>query len=50
MFIRSWIFKAEISDPHKEFIVEFADDLPPCSHNKAGISPLASVKVWLVVP
>ncbi|XP_021892554.1 uncharacterized protein LOC110810642 [Carica papaya] len=44
MFIRSWIFKAEISDPHKEFIVEFADDLPPCSHNKAGISPLASVK------
>lgn len=36
-FIRSWIFKAEICDPYKEFIVEHVDNLPPYPHGKAGI-------------
>ncbi|KAL5576039.1 hypothetical protein UlMin_017738 [Ulmus minor] len=46
-FIRSWIYKAEISDPYKEFIVEYLDNLLPYQHGKAGISPeipLASVR------
>lgn len=34
-FIRSWIFKAEINDPFKEFIVEYADSLPLDTHVKA---------------
>ncbi|KAL5765353.1 hypothetical protein ACOSP7_015970 [Xanthoceras sorbifolium] len=37
-FIRSWIFKAEINDPYKEFIVEYANNLPPNPHGKAGTS------------
>lgn len=37
-FIRSWIYKAEISDPYREFIIEYADDQPPFTHGKAGIS------------
>ncbi|MED6217760.1 hypothetical protein PIB30_020556 [Stylosanthes scabra] len=37
-FIRSWIFKAEIHDPYKEFIVENMECLPPESHLKAGNS------------
>ncbi|RDX93277.1 Gamma-tubulin complex component 6, partial [Mucuna pruriens] len=52
-FIRSWIFKAEIHDPYKEFIVENMECLPPKSHVKAGNSvdsPLASVKVRDGVP
>nr|KYP45098.1 hypothetical protein KK1_033380 [Cajanus cajan] len=47
-FIRSWIFKAEIHDPYKEFVVENMDQLPPKLHVKAGNSvdfPLANVKV-----
>ncbi|TKY71263.1 microtubule cytoskeleton organization [Spatholobus suberectus] len=52
-FIRSWIFKAEIHDPYKEFIVENIECLSPKSHVKAGNSvdfPLASVKVRDGVP
>ncbi|GAV74870.1 Spc97_Spc98 domain-containing protein [Cephalotus follicularis] len=37
-FIRSWIFKAEINDPYKEFVVEYVDNRPPCSDDKASIS------------
>ncbi|KAE8037663.1 hypothetical protein FH972_010235 [Carpinus fangiana] len=46
-FIRSWIFKAEISDPYKEFIVEHANNQLPNPHGKAGISvdfPLPSIR------
>ncbi|BBH05401.1 Spc97 / Spc98 family of spindle pole body component [Prunus dulcis] len=46
-FIRSWIFKAEISDPYKEFVVEYADSLSPNQHGKADISidfPLATIR------
>uniref|UniRef100_A0A2N9EPG6 Gamma-tubulin complex component n=1 Tax=Fagus sylvatica TaxID=28930 RepID=A0A2N9EPG6_FAGSY len=46
-FIRSWIFKAEISDPYKEFIVEYSNKLPPNQHGNAGISvdiPLPSIR------
>ncbi|XP_057956220.1 uncharacterized protein LOC131149621 [Malania oleifera] len=46
-FIRSWIYKAEINDPHKEFIVEYANNLPHYSYGKAGISfdfPVATVR------
>ncbi|XP_022731919.1 uncharacterized protein LOC111286290 isoform X3 [Durio zibethinus] len=45
-FIRSWIFKAEINDPYKEFVVEYSDTLQHCSFGKAGISidfPMASI-------
>ncbi|CAJ1924372.1 unnamed protein product [Sphenostylis stenocarpa] len=52
-FIRSWIFKAEIHDPYKEFIVENQDCLTSKSHVKSGNSvdfPLASVKVRDGVP
>ncbi|XWS52751.1 hypothetical protein CRYUN_Cryun11dG0099100 [Craigia yunnanensis] len=44
--IRSWIFKAEINDPYKEFIVEYIDTLQRYSFGKAGISfdfPVASI-------
>ncbi|KAJ0013232.1 hypothetical protein Pint_20915 [Pistacia integerrima] len=34
-FIRSWIFKAEINDPFKEFMVEYVDNLPHDTHVKA---------------
>lgn len=37
-FIRTWIFKAEISDPYKEFIVEPVDSQLPNPHGKAGRS------------
>ncbi|XWS73775.1 hypothetical protein CRYUN_Cryun02cG0158200 [Craigia yunnanensis] len=37
-FIRSWIFKAEINDPYKEFVVEYIDTLQHYSFGKAGIS------------
>ncbi|XP_015873298.2 uncharacterized protein LOC107410385 [Ziziphus jujuba] len=46
-FIRSWMFKAELNDPYKEFIVEYFDNLQPSQHGKTGISmdfPLASVR------
>lgn len=49
-FIRSWIFKAEISDPYKEFMVEYVENLPPNSNGKAGIFidfALANIRVML---
>ncbi|XP_027914049.1 uncharacterized protein LOC114173703 isoform X1 [Vigna unguiculata] len=52
-FIRSWIFKAEIHDPYKEFIVENMECLPLKSHVKVGNAidfSLASVKVRDGVP
>ncbi|KAG2328048.1 hypothetical protein Bca52824_010776 [Brassica carinata] len=39
-FIRSWIYKAELNDPHKEFIVECVTESTSFSWNKPGISPL----------
>ncbi|XP_039052547.1 uncharacterized protein LOC120194250 [Hibiscus syriacus] len=45
-FIRSWIFKAEINDPYKEFVVEYIDTLQHSSSGKACIStdfPVASI-------
>ncbi|KAF8111207.1 hypothetical protein N665_0076s0195 [Sinapis alba] len=39
-FIRSWIFKAELNDPHKEFIVKCATESTSFSWNRPGISPL----------
>ncbi|CAF2086889.1 unnamed protein product [Brassica napus] len=39
-FIRSWIYKAELNDPHKEFIVECVTESTSFSWNTAGISPL----------
>ncbi|KAB1206335.1 hypothetical protein CJ030_MR7G025639 [Morella rubra] len=45
--VRSWIFKAEISDPYKEFIVEYSNNLQLNPHGKAGISvdfPLAIIR------
>ncbi|XVF74370.1 hypothetical protein PTKIN_Ptkin13bG0105200 [Pterospermum kingtungense] len=45
-FVRSWIFKAEINDPYKEFVVEYIDTLQHYSFGKAGISidfPVASI-------
>lgn len=47
-FVRTWIFRAEISDPYKEFIVECVGNLPPDLHCKADIPfdfPLASIRV-----
>ncbi|KAI9389011.1 hypothetical protein POPTR_009G153300v4 [Populus trichocarpa] len=47
-FIRSWIYEAEISDPYKEFMVEYADNLSPHPHYKGGIPidfVLASIQV-----
>lgn len=46
-FIRSWIFKAEISDPYMEFVVEYAGSLENDQNVKAGVStdsPVASIK------
>ncbi|KAK8641305.1 hypothetical protein V6N13_010718 [Hibiscus sabdariffa] len=45
-FIRSWIFKADINDPYKEFVVEYIDTLQHYPSGKAGISidsPVASI-------
>ncbi|KAF2609928.1 hypothetical protein F2Q70_00011874 [Brassica cretica] len=39
-FIRSWIYKAELNDPHKEFIVECITESTSFSWNTAGISRL----------
>ncbi|KAI5577762.1 hypothetical protein BDE02_09G136100 [Populus trichocarpa] len=47
-FIRSWIYEAGISDPYKEFMVEYADNLSPHPHYKGGIPidfVLASIQV-----
>ncbi|XP_062015511.1 uncharacterized protein LOC133732069 isoform X1 [Rosa rugosa] len=44
-FIRSWIFKAEISDPYEEFLVEYVHSPNPSV--EAGISidfPLATIR------
>ncbi|XP_010507154.1 PREDICTED: gamma-tubulin complex component 6-like [Camelina sativa] len=43
-FIRSWIYKAELNDPHKEFMVECVSQPTSFSWNKTGISPLESVR------
>ncbi|GLT60971.1 hypothetical protein SLA2020_337090 [Shorea laevis] len=46
-FIRSWIFKAEINDPHKEFVVEYVDKSQSYQSGKVGgsiDSPLASIR------
>ncbi|CAN6691923.1 unnamed protein product [Malus baccata var. baccata] len=46
-FIRSWIFKAEISDPYKEFVVEYVDSMSPNQCGKAGNPidfPLATIR------
>ncbi|KAL0713787.1 hypothetical protein Bca4012_020765 [Brassica carinata] len=43
-FVRSWIFKAELNDPHKEFIVECVNESTSFSWNKPGISPLKKVR------
>ncbi|KAK1263105.1 hypothetical protein QJS04_geneDACA013556 [Acorus gramineus] len=32
-FIKSWIYRARINDPHKEFMVEYLDELPSCCTN-----------------
>lgn len=51
-YIRSWIFKAELNDPYKEFIVEYFDNPQPNQHVKTDISidfPLASVRVMLFI-
>ncbi|XP_004511289.1 uncharacterized protein [Cicer arietinum] len=52
-FIRSWIFKAEIHDPYKEFIVENMECLSPKLHVQAGNSadfPLPSITLRDGVP
>ncbi|KAJ6717126.1 GAMMA-TUBULIN COMPLEX COMPONENT 5 [Salix koriyanagi] len=52
-FIRSWIYEAEISDPYKEFMVEYADNLSPHPHYKGGIPIdflLASIQDRVAVP
>lgn len=46
-FIRSWIFKAELNDPHKEFIVECITESTSFSWNTAGISRLKRARVIL---
>uniref|UniRef100_A0A5B7BZ58 Gamma-tubulin complex component 6 n=1 Tax=Davidia involucrata TaxID=16924 RepID=A0A5B7BZ58_DAVIN len=46
-FIRSWIYEAKISDPSKEFVVEYMDNPPSYSPRTAGISidfPLATIR------
>ncbi|CAL1366333.1 unnamed protein product [Linum trigynum] len=46
-FIRSWIFKAEITDPYKEFLVEYVGSLEPRPYGNVGMPielPLASIK------
>ncbi|XP_021658753.2 uncharacterized protein LOC110648730 isoform X2 [Hevea brasiliensis] len=52
-FIRSWIFRAETSDPYKEFIVERIDNPPADLHCNAGVPfdfPSASVRDGVAVP
>lgn len=52
-FIRSWIYEAEISDPYKEFMVAYADNLSPHPHYKGGIPidfVLASIQDRVAVP
>lgn len=52
-FIRSWIYEAGISDPYKEFMVEYADNLSPHPHYKGGIPidfVLASIQDRVAVP
>ncbi|PKI40306.1 hypothetical protein CRG98_039331, partial [Punica granatum] len=44
-FIRSWIFKAEINDPYKEFMGEHVPDIGGCSQGEGGYVPGASVQV-----
>ncbi|KAK4762531.1 hypothetical protein SAY86_008299 [Trapa natans] len=44
-FIRSWIFRAEINDPYREFVVENVHNSEGCSQNEAGYLPMESVQV-----
>ncbi|KAK3031800.1 hypothetical protein RJ639_036952 [Escallonia herrerae] len=46
-FIKSWIYKAEISDPYKEFIVDYVDNCPQNLLGKSGICidfPLSTIR------
>lgn len=46
------MFKAELNDPYKEFIVEYFENLQPHQHGKAGISmdfQLACMRVMLFI-
>uniref|UniRef100_A0A1J3F095 Gamma-tubulin complex component 6 n=2 Tax=Noccaea caerulescens TaxID=107243 RepID=A0A1J3F095_NOCCA len=49
-FIRSWIFKAELNDPHKEFIVECVSESTLYSCDKPGISSLKREREGGLVP
>ncbi|XP_062082397.1 uncharacterized protein LOC133788811 isoform X2 [Humulus lupulus] len=42
-FIRSWIYKAEISDPYEEFVVEYIDNKPSQWQYNTDF-PLASIR------
>lgn len=44
-FIRSWIYRAEISDPYKEFVVEYVDNPPPHQDVTPVDFPSASITV-----
>lgn len=49
-FIRSWIYKAKISDPYNEFIVDYVDNLLPYMVGSTGISAdfmSATIRVML---
>ncbi|KAJ4969843.1 hypothetical protein NE237_002942 [Protea cynaroides] len=37
-FIKSWIYQARITDPYKEFFIEFVENSSLHSHGNAGIS------------
>ena len=50
-FVRSWIYKAEISDPYGEFIIEYGDDQPPFTLGKAGGSvDFSSARIRVILP
>ncbi|CAA7041784.1 unnamed protein product [Microthlaspi erraticum] len=49
-FIRSWIFKAELNDPHTEFIVECVSESTLYSWDKPGISSLKREREGGLVP
>ncbi|XAR59611.1 hypothetical protein NMG60_11015508 [Bertholletia excelsa] len=42
--VRSWIYKAQINDPYKEFIVEYVENSPSFSPGEDE-SPLASIRM-----
>ncbi|KAJ8766798.1 hypothetical protein K2173_008352 [Erythroxylum novogranatense] len=52
-FIRSWIFKAELSDPYEEFVIKFVESESSCVDFKAGIPihfSLASLRDGVAIP